>query len=70
MCKQRNDNYISLDEVRGDLAKLQGLPPYNELSNICWNDPYFAISLEKKYGMPISRLDKLLCASKTAIPSH
>lgn len=45
-------------EVRRDLAKLDGDPPYDTPSNIVRSDPYFARSLEKKYGMDIQELRK------------
>jgi hypothetical protein len=38
------------DGLRDDVAKLLGRPPYNHPGNICWNDNYFAKSLNDKYG--------------------
>lgn len=40
----------TLDELREQVKKLLGIPPYNEPSNICWNDNYFAKSLRVEYG--------------------
>ena len=36
-----------------DLKKLHGYSPYDYPGNCCVNDPYFIISIEKKYGVPI-----------------
>lgn len=38
------------DELKDDVAKLLGKPPYNHPSNICWNDNYFSKYLNDKYG--------------------
>lgn len=32
------------------LKKLYGLPPYNNWSNICYGDGYFAKSIEDKFS--------------------
>jgi len=37
-------------ELEDAVAKLLGKPPYNHPSNFCWNDNYFAKSLNDKYG--------------------
>lgn len=47
-------------EIRDDLAKLNGEPPYNTPSNICWNDAYFGKSLERKYGATIDELQRIV----------
>lgn len=47
-----------LSEIRDDLAKLDGLPPYNVPSNPCYGDGYFALSLERKYGASLDELRK------------
>ena len=47
---------LNLDEVRDDLARLDGKPPYATWSNMCYKDGYFARSLEKKYGKSIEQL--------------
>jgi len=41
-----------------DLKILYGLPPHDVGGNICLNDGYYAISLEKQYVMSISELIK------------
>lgn len=45
-------------EALDDLKKLRGLPPYDNWSNICYGDGYFANSLVRRYGMSISELEK------------
>jgi hypothetical protein len=37
-------------ELRDDVRKLLGKPPYNHPANFCWNDGYFHRSLQAKYG--------------------
>lgn len=37
-------------QLEDDVKKLLGLPPYNSPSNFCWNDNYYARSLQEKYG--------------------
>jgi len=37
-------------QLEDDVKKLLGLPPYNHPSNYCWNDNYYAHSLNSKYG--------------------
>lgn len=39
--------------------ELQGHPPYDNFSNICMGDGYFAKSLERKYGLSIGELTKI-----------
>lgn len=39
-----------LKALEKDIKILLGLPPYNSPSNYCWNDNYFAASLNSKYG--------------------
>ena len=41
-----------------ELKKLEGLPPHDGGGNICRGDGYFAVSLERKYGMSIKDLQK------------
>jgi hypothetical protein len=36
-------------EARDELAMLDGAPPHNTWSNICYGDAYFAASLTRKY---------------------
>lgn len=43
-----------------DMAKLDGDPPYNTYTNICWHDGYFALSLEAKYGRKIETLRNIV----------
>lgn len=43
-------------KARDELKMLMGLPPYNNWSNICYGDGYFAQSLVQKYGMSIQEL--------------
>ncbi len=50
---------INQTELREDLAKLDGKPPYNTGSNILQGDGYFAKSLEEKYGLPIEELRQI-----------
>lgn len=45
-------------ELHDDLAKLKGWPPHDKPNNICWNDSYYGMSLEKKYGKSIDELLK------------
>lgn len=37
-------------ELEKDVRQLLGLPPYDHPANFCWNDNYFAKSLDSKYG--------------------
>lgn len=37
-------------QLADDVAKLLGLQPYNSPANLCWNDGYFAHSLNARYG--------------------
>ena len=46
------------DEALDDLKKLKGLPPYDNWSNICYGDGYFAQSIVSRFGMSISELEK------------
>ena len=48
---------VNLAELRDDLAKLNGRPPYNDPANFCWNDNYFARSLVMKYGAGLDELE-------------
>lgn len=43
-------------QARHDLAKLEGLPPYDNWSNICCGDGYYANSLIRRYGMDLIKL--------------
>jgi len=43
-----------------DLRKLFGHKPYDGASNICREDGYFAASLEKKHGMTVEALSRLV----------
>ena len=47
-------------ELRDELAKLNGWPPYDGPENICRGDGYYGMSLEKKYGKTIAELEKFL----------
>lgn len=44
---------ISIEDIPKQLIEelktLNGLPPHNTPSNICWNDGYFAKSIERRY---------------------
>ena len=44
--------------LRDELAMLNGRPPYNHPSNICWNDNYYAESLRTKYGVDLATLER------------
>ena len=37
-------------ELEQDVRKLLGLEPFNSPANFCWNDNYYAHSLNCKYG--------------------
>ena len=39
-----------MNELEEMLKKLYGLPPYNNCSNICYGDGYFAKSIEDKFS--------------------
>jgi hypothetical protein len=54
-----NELKENIKQLCDDLNKLDGKPPYNEPSNICWGDAYFAKSLEKKYNKPLDELYKI-----------
>lgn len=45
-------------EALDELKMLRGQPPYNNWSNICAHDGYFAASLVRKYGMSIEDLER------------
>lgn len=51
---------INLDKLAKDLAMLDGDPPYNEMSNICWNDAYFANWIKRHYGFPLEKLRRIV----------
>lgn len=53
-------------ELRDMLARLDGAPPYNVPSNIVMADPYYARSIEKKFGnLKIEDLRKLAGAGSS-----
>lgn len=37
-------------EAMDKIDKLEGVPPYNTWSNICYGDGYFAASIIRQYG--------------------
>jgi hypothetical protein len=39
-----------------DLSMLNGLPPYDEPMNFCFNDNYFAADIARRYGMSLNDL--------------
>ena len=39
-----------MKELEEMLKKLYGLPPYDNFSNICYGDGYFAKSIEDKFS--------------------
>ena len=47
-------------EAAVKIAMLEGSPPYNTPSNICYGDGYFAQSIVREYGMSISTLKALV----------
>lgn len=49
-----------LATLRDDLARFDGTPPYDTPGNPCYLDGYYAKSLEKKYGKPLSTLRALV----------
>lgn len=56
--------YIDFRKLEDKLAKLDGKPPYNDPGNICWNDGYFARSIEDEFCAPIDELRKALADHK------
>lgn len=42
--------------LKDELAKLDGDPPYDEMHNPCYKDPYYLKYLEEKYEKPIAEL--------------
>lgn len=50
-------NYLDL---KHQLAKLDGNPPYNTLSNVVANNPHFARSIEEEFGYSIGHLRTML----------
>lgn len=46
--------------LKNELAKLDGIFPYNTVENHYWNDAYFARSLEAKYALPIDTLRRIV----------
>jgi hypothetical protein len=51
---------VDLTGLVDDLAKLDGKPPYDGPENICRNDAYYEKALEKKYGVPVQTLRRLI----------
>ena len=51
---------IDIIKATDDLAMLKGDPPYNIPSNICYGDGYYAASLERRYGMSIEELERIV----------
>lgn len=49
-----------MTELHDDLAKFFGWPPYDEPSNICRGDGYYALGLKRKYGESVDELLKSL----------
>lgn len=45
-------------DIHTDLKKLLGIPPFNTPNNICWNDPYFRVYLERYYNKTIEQMRK------------
>lgn len=39
-----------MSNLENDVRKYLGLPPYNTMSNICYGDGHFLMSLYKTYG--------------------
>ena len=58
--KTTKEIIIDKEAVIKDLKMLDGLPPYDEASNICRGDGYFAKSIEKKYGATLQELSKMV----------
>lgn len=52
-----------------DLAKLDGLPPYDVSSNTCRDDAYFARDIERHFGAPIDDLRRRVTAERDAAAS-
>lgn len=50
---------LDKDKAFNDVKVLEGQPPYNSCSNICYGDGYFASSLERQYGMSIHELKEV-----------
>jgi len=53
-------------EIIDKLKMLDGFPPHNEGGNFLMGDGYFANSIERKYGMPLSQLQKEVGYDKIA----
>ena len=51
---------MDLEQLKLDLAILDGTPPWDDPSNVCRNDSYYAKSLERKYGKKIDELRKVV----------
>lgn len=41
---------MSMGNLEDDVKKLLGMPPYDSPQNFCWNDNYYAKSLNDQYG--------------------
>ena len=39
-----------MSDLENDVRKYLGLIPHNTMSNICYNDGHFLMSLYKRYG--------------------
>jgi len=50
--------FLNVTRARDMLAMLDGKAPYNTMSNICWGDAYFGMSIEREFGMTIEDLRK------------
>jgi len=52
------------EQMQKDVDMLDGKPPYNTPSNIYWHDGYYDLSLEKKYGMKIEDMRRIIKQAK------
>lgn len=50
--------------AQDDLNRLDGKPPYDDPGNPCRGDGYFALSIEKKWGMSISQVRRLVARQR------
>ena len=55
---------MDLEQLKRDLAILDGIPPWDDPSNLCRNDSYYAKSLEQKYGKKLDELRKIAGGNK------
>lgn len=60
MAKPKTTPNIDMKKAADDIAKFDGLPPYNTPGNFVYADGYFAQEVEKRHGMSIAELRKIV----------